>query len=290
MAIKHVFSNAVADATGTVTIWYGATTATVAASDLVKPSHWNSNHNNFSTVGGNTSGGSTASGEDIRLHAGNHLTLQATNNTDISIFGPAPLTLFQNQIGQEWLVGHQGNASLHVQPFTVPWNVQHDRIAADFQISNASNSTGSISQSLWFGLYSRTASSLSLISSTSSSWAHTFHGTVSSHSLNNGWRKLTIPWTNTIYAGQAWMGIIHRTSTAGANATQSQLLVTYANTAYSGIFGAASNATDQNLLGLGVYTASTTAMPGSIAFSQINGSGSLPQRLPIWQVQSGTVP
>ena len=71
MAIQHVFSNTVADGTNT---------------NIVRPSDWNSFHNQLSTISGNTLGGSTLSGTNIVLAGGSNITLSATGNT-ISIIG-----------------------------------------------------------------------------------------------------------------------------------------------------------------------------------------------------------
>jgi hypothetical protein len=71
MAIQHVFSNAVADGTNT---------------NIVRPSDWNSFHNQLSTISGNTLGESTLSGTNIVLAGGSNITLSATGNT-ISIIG-----------------------------------------------------------------------------------------------------------------------------------------------------------------------------------------------------------
>jgi hypothetical protein len=73
MAIQHVFSNTVADGTNT---------------NIVRPSDWNSFHNQLSTISGNTLGGSTLSGTNIVLAGGSNITLSATGNT-ISIIGGA---------------------------------------------------------------------------------------------------------------------------------------------------------------------------------------------------------
>lgn len=67
MAVSHVYSNAQADATGTITVWNGATTATVAATNVVRPSDWNSAHNQYYTLSGNTTNASTASGTNVVL-------------------------------------------------------------------------------------------------------------------------------------------------------------------------------------------------------------------------------
>lgn len=87
MAVSHIFTSPVADATGTVTIWNGATTATVAASDIVRPSDWNSVHNQFMTLGGNTAGQSTVSGTNIVFAGGNNVTISANGQT-VSFVGP----------------------------------------------------------------------------------------------------------------------------------------------------------------------------------------------------------
>ena len=62
MAVQHVFSNAVAD--GTVT-------------SIVRPSDWNSYHNQQVTLSGNTAGQSTVSGTNIVFQGGNNVTLSA---------------------------------------------------------------------------------------------------------------------------------------------------------------------------------------------------------------------
>jgi hypothetical protein len=86
------------------------------------------------------------------------------------------------------------------------------------------------------------------------------------------------------------MGIVSRTTTGGANLqTLSQYLASDVNSNFSGILGAASNATAQNVLGLGIYTATTSAMPGSVAFSQINGTASQFLRVPLYYFLSVTV-
>ena len=69
MAVSHVKSDTIADKTGTVTVWDGAGTVTIVASALVLPSNWNSVHNEYYTLSGNTSLSSTASGSNVVLSA-----------------------------------------------------------------------------------------------------------------------------------------------------------------------------------------------------------------------------
>ena len=84
MAISHIKSNAVADFTGTVTVFNSlGVTATTNATALVRPSDWNSVHNQYMTIAGNTAGASTLSGTNLVLQGGNKIVLSATDQTII---------------------------------------------------------------------------------------------------------------------------------------------------------------------------------------------------------------
>ena len=77
MAIQHVFSNAIADGTNT---------------NIVRPSDWNSHHNNNVTLSGNTLGVATVSGTNIVFAGGPNVTLsaaQGANAATISFSGGA---------------------------------------------------------------------------------------------------------------------------------------------------------------------------------------------------------
>lgn len=76
MAIVHVFSNTQADFTGTFTgLNSQGSTTTINATDIVRPSDWNSNHKQLYTLIGNTNNSSTVSGTDIVFSGGNNITL-----------------------------------------------------------------------------------------------------------------------------------------------------------------------------------------------------------------------
>ena len=88
MAISHIKILTQADMTGTVTVFNSAgSTATVAATDLNRPSDWNSVHNQYLTIAGNTAGQSTVSGTNIVWAGGNNMTLSANGST-VSVVGP----------------------------------------------------------------------------------------------------------------------------------------------------------------------------------------------------------
>jgi hypothetical protein len=91
MALSHVKSVTIGDFTGTVTAFgSNGSTATVAATDLVRPGDWNSAHNQYVTLTGNTAGHSAISGTNIVLAGGTNVTLSATTGAGaatISVVG-----------------------------------------------------------------------------------------------------------------------------------------------------------------------------------------------------------
>lgn len=185
------------------------------------------------------------------------------------------------------VVGQIGQGTLALDPDIFP-DLTLNMLAIPINFTNAANSTGSFTVSNWVGLYSRNVSSVSLAHSTSFSQGITFSGSANS-SVYQGFRILTYPWSTSISGGRYWIAQIMRTTTGGANCSFSQYLASQVNTSFLGVFGEATNATRQFTLGQGFYSASTTALPGSIAFSQIQGTNSLAQRFPIVQFGYNTV-
>jgi hypothetical protein len=218
----------------------------------------------------------------------------STNGSTISIgFAPRTATMWDPLNQAVKVAGQVGNASLHIVPLPTAADAalgefQVNRLCIPLYVSNASNSTGTLTISHSFGLYTKTGSSLSLFASTSYSTAWTFSGTESA-SLHHGIRLHTIPWTTTISDGMYYVAQWSRSSSGGANGSISQILVSQIASNFSGIFGEATNRSRQWPLGFGVFSASvTTAMPSSIAFSQIDGTASVAARPPSFFMISGT--
>jgi len=92
VAISHAKSNTIGDMTGTVTVLNSqGSTATRAATDLLRPSDWNSVHNQFLTLSGNTNNSSALSGTNIVWQGGNNITLSgvtAAGAATVVISGP----------------------------------------------------------------------------------------------------------------------------------------------------------------------------------------------------------
>ncbi len=225
------------------------------------------------------------------LSAGNGISISTTGSTVVfqAAGGGAAKTFsyFNPQDAYALAAGQHGQGTVHIQPGQLP-NVQFDRVAMPMVISNATNSSGSQTASFHFGIYTRTASTLSLMSSVSTSFAVTQSGTAGSYSLFGGQRLLTMGFTGTLLEDQYYFGIMSRTSSGGANASMSQLVASQISSNFSGIVGQASNATDQQTRGLGYFSASSSALPVSIAFTQIRGTGAMALRQPSFYLVSQT--
>lgn len=185
------------------------------------------------------------------------------------------------------VAGQHGQGTLIIRPDIFP-NVALDQLCFRVIQTAQTGQTGTATLSLGFGLYTKNASTLSLYASTTGTLTVPFSGTAS-NATYAGHKLATIGWTTTITEGVYWVAIASSTATAGGNCSISQFLKSQMASTFSGIWGAASNATMQRMLGQGRFTAATLQPPNSIAFSAIQGNSSLFHRPPIFFMISGTV-
>ena len=184
-------------------------------------------------------------------------------------------------------IGAVGQGSLIFDPVDLANAVQFDNFALMMYNSNATNSSGSHTVSFWIGLYTQNVSTLSLLESTSTTVGATHSGTVGSYSLYSGIRKLNIPFTTTLSQGAYFLGHVSRTTSGGANGTYNNVQQSNVNSDYRGLWGSAINSTNQAYRGAGYYSATTTGLPGSVEFSQIQGTAAAAFRPPVIIFQSG---
>ena len=266
----------------------------------------------FTLAGDNTAGNTTASGSSLMLSVQGALTISGTNNSQIKISAPATSSLvgtngvsistngstisamlltasgYNPYPDREWVTGQQGQGTLQFDPERFP-NVQFDRVMLPIVNTNSSNSSGSHTLSFWVGLYTRNVSTLSLQASASRTIAVTHSGTAGSYSLYSGIRLASVGMTTTLSGGEYWVGLLSRTTSGGANGSYSNMLLSNAASNFLGHFGSSHDTTYQATLGRGVYTATTSSMPDSVAFSQILGSNSMAFRPWLVNFASSTV-
>ena len=272
MAVSHVKSNAVGNWTGTVTVFnsQGLTTAR-SATDFVRATDWNSAHNRFYTLSGNTNNASTLSGTNILFEGLGSMTLRGSNSS--LGFSATGLRYTIN-----WPVNHNQIAldtlALNNRPvfYLVPMsNINFSSAVIGFLFSNATNSTGSVTLSATLAYFTRNGSSLSMFESTSTSLAMTFSGTVN-NSTQVGTRLLPIPWTKTITEGDYWFGLLYRTTSGGANATLPVVVASQAIPSWAGQMGLSTHGSRNVVIGVGGYTSTTVSMPNPVPLASIIGS------------------
>jgi hypothetical protein len=283
-AIFHVKSNTIGDFTGTVTVMNSAgSTATANATDLVRPVDWNSGHRFAQTIAGNTAGQSTGAGTNFVYGGTNGVTLSISTGADINTIwfsagggGAAPQqSFFWGMVpGMSTAVSQVGNGTIAVYPVMREGGFTATRanIWASLSVSSSSNSSHAGALSIHVGLYTRNGSTLSLASSGSQSyqWTNTSNNSLGSIA---SLRQLTIPIDVNYTGGDLWIAVMSRSSTTNANwFTGSNVLqsVNPHSGQVVGNIGEATNAT-RGVLGLGRFSASSSVLPASMAFSNITG-------------------
>jgi hypothetical protein len=248
------------------------------------------------TAGGATAGTSGyATGDDILYHfvPGSNITMSQSLNgasATLSIYGPAAgggVTYSgYEMLNNREMVSHGGaNATLYIDHVAVP-AFQFDRVGLWMTLSNATNSSGSLTLSAHIGIYTRNNSTLSLLASTSFTTAATMSGTAGSYSNYGGIKIIPVPWTSTMSASDYWIGRLTRSTTGGANMTIGAMAVSQVASTWSGYFGSGSNTTAHRWIGQGVYSATLSTLPAAISITDVRGNSSLFHRQPGYQFMS----
>lgn len=234
-------------------------------------------------ISGGWSGGTILlSGPPISSISGTGLLSVSVNGSTISLGVPGTT---ESQWMPYW--GSQsaiqiGNGSIQVYPANMDRNFSASRadIYASITGATIALSTYAGTVSAFVGIYTRNGSTLSLASSGSQSYSF-------SNSSNNnitaftGMRNLSVPINVNGSPQDAWIAVMSQTASANTNAwTASNMLIPGNGAPLAGILGASANATQQQALGLGVFSVSSAALPSSMAFSAINGTASNVQMMP----------
>ena len=318
MAVSHIKSNTNTDWTGTVTVGNSTGgTNTIAATDLVRPGDWNSAHNQFVTIsGGATAGTSAGSGTNLVYGGSNSLTVNlstaagggqtlwlqpamsnltwgpglslSSNGSTITIQQPcsSEFRVYDEAIKQ---AAQYGQSSLHIWPVGIDNNVTCRYIGIPLIYSNASNSSNSHTISLTFALYTRNSQSFGTIHSTSYTTAMSASGSVGTNGAAfQGNRELRLAWSTSISGGRYYQAFLSKTTSNAGGCSISNVVASNWASAYSGPFGVASNASQQWYEAAGFYSAQTAGIPATFNASDLVGSTSAQQRPHIWRLMWDT--
>lgn len=282
MAVSHIKSNIVPDWTGTVTVGNSSGgTQTIAATDLVRPVDWNSAHNQFYTLTGNTTNQSTASGTNVVFSGAGGITLGGSTGTLVI---SSPLMSMHRQMGQITAAGTaQANSLVSIQPFVLPYHLVASEIEVPVSVNvvtTTNNSSAYIDMTVSAVLYSRNVSTLSSIASGSTgrtqSWSSNATGTAT------GVKEIELTFAQTTLTPGEYFMAFHvsttNTATGGANTTA---LGNTVNMILSASIGSAANLAAQwgaqtaNSAGLypGLGIVSTGATRATLAFSDYTMTG-----------------
>lgn len=304
MAIVHAFSNTVADATGTITVWNGATTASVAAAGVVRPTDWNSAHNVVYAMGGNTTNASTVSGSDVIIAGMGGVSVGGSNGS--LIFSAAPQITISDMemylLGNNTSFSSYGQNTLYFQGFRPLENVSMTAIEMSVSLSSVSSSIShSVGETLSYGWYSKgtgtnnsryesmATSSFVMQASYSSnlSGGLTFGDNGTSYTVSSagtvfgsvlsGQKIMSLPMATSLSAGRDYMLCFANSTQSVGNtgALRASFMVqTMQTNASYGIIAnntvavsAASNTNEPNMV---IYSATSAAWPATIAKSQFS--------------------
>lgn len=194
--------------------------------------------------------------------------------------GVATLYGFEPYLNAVGVVAQIGAGTVAIRPHNIPSVVSHSIFALPVYYSQATNSTLTVSLSAYLGVYTNNISTWSLVTAYSGTMTVNGSGTASSAQYS-GYRLATFGATGTI-SGDVGIGIMSRTSTAGANASMSNVVMSQLASNFSGLLGVASAASNQSVPGAGLYLTTQTTMPTSLAWSGLDGGTSARNRHPVF--------
>jgi hypothetical protein len=279
MAISHIKTLTVAD---------GADTT------VVRPSDWNSVHNEYYTAVGNINAAynSTASGTNILFAASGMFSIGATSNSLI-FFGPAlgSQDRFNWPVNNFTSISAPVNGSASVFPISVPCPIVFSRMGFFGSISAgtaANNSSAFIDHSYSFYIYTRTDSTINALVTATSAFTTTYSSNATGSV--NGVREMSLTCAQTtLSAGLYYIGInISTASTATGGAATTG--ITHNITLYGGdrigsinnfaAFGETTNASRNFLRNafFGVGTTNSNTLLTSYALAAFSITGTALQR------------
>jgi len=283
MGILHAKSNPIPDYTGTVTV-HNSTggTTTVAAGNLVRPSDWNSEHNEFRTIVGNfdPTMNTTASGTNLVYAGGDGLRLGGSNNT--VLWEIIPRSKFQHP--PSWAsISHSvaTNNSVSVNYVECSNVVSGSRVDVYYSVSgntHTSASTNTMGLTIHFGFYTLDGNTLGMATSGSATYSTTW-STNATASIN-GVREFSVPMNALLTQGRYWVGM--RASTSSSNASMGMSVLFGANMATlhmnPQVLGASVTTTRYLYPGLGILATTSSDLPVTINMAGISGSGTIGSR------------
>jgi hypothetical protein len=306
MAVLHDKTLTMADFTGTITGFNSqGSTVTIAATDLVRPSDWNSNHEQLYTLSGNTNNASTASGTNVVLQGVGGVTLIGSTGT-IGISAIPPVTFTQTAFMGQVMGATRNNSSfgqnsLYVWPVVLPNYVSGGAVRFPVTVTHSSSAAASVQKgyTIRFGIYTTHSTNATVLTqmystsytiaashSSNASWMNSYisdiqnstsYGTQSSSSagLNissqiHGAREIVMPLSTLLSPGHYWFALLNSTSSVGAGGNLLSMQNSFMEGASANRMGIAANNQSAGFyknIGQGTYSVTTGALPSAISYT-----------------------
>jgi hypothetical protein len=241
----------------------------------------------YNFQGGLTGGFSAGS---IQISAPAISSLSATGLASVSVNGSTISIGVPGTVNSVWAPywGSQtpvqiGNGSIQVYPANMDQNFTASRadIYASIAGSTVALSSYAGTVSAFVGIYTRNGSTLSLASSGSQSYSFSNQSGITNLSAFTGLRNMSVPINVNGAPQDAWLAVMSKTASSNTNAwSASNMLIPGNGAQLAGLIGASANATQQQMLGLGVFSVSSASLPSSMAISQINGTATNAAMMP----------
>jgi hypothetical protein len=241
----------------------------------------------YNFQGGVTGGFSAGS---IQISAPAISSLSATGLASVSVNGSTISIGVPGTVNSVWAPywGSQtpvqiGNGSIQVYPANMDQNFTASRadIYASIAGSTVALSSYAGTVSAFVGIYTRNGSTLSLASSGSQSYSFSNQSGITNLSAFTGLRNMSVPINVSGAPQDAWLAVMSKTASSNTNAwSASNMLIPGNGAQLAGLIGASANATQQQMLGLGVFSVSSASLPSSMAISQINGTATNAAMMP----------
>jgi len=287
-AVHHVKSNTIADFTGTVTVFNSAgNTTTANATDIVRPSDWNSTHLFNASISGNTSGSSNVQGAtNIVLAGGSNVTLSMVTGASVATvtISAAGGTLSRyTDWGADVGVTSTSVVSvarMSVRRFIVQEPITFTRvdIPVSFSFStSATTNTYAMVISSAMVLYTSNASTLSPIVGVSGTNTVTAASNTGAFSSVSGGRLASFGLATMLTPSEYYVGFQFSTATSSIGASTTSINMTLApvfnsNAAYLDFNTAGASST--NFFFAGLWSTNISNTTQTIGISTINQSGS----------------
>jgi hypothetical protein len=214
-----------------------------------------------------------SNGVSFGMSGSSQITATVASQTDVTMS-----QLFPAQFGMisSNLIGQN---SLHFHPVVAGLPVTFDRLHFFYSVTNNGASTGTVSMTQMFGVYTLSGSTLSQLSSTSLSISYNFSGAPGA--TVSGARMLSVGFSGSLSKGMYWIGVVSSSTTSSQNGTFGNLRAN-ANFGDIGYLGSALGAYSsmQVVRGEGFYSATTGALPASVALTEIAGTDAGAHRPP----------